>query len=282
MIPVGRLKSNLQFNKNLGDLVEVMKLAATSQFNQFRSKQEPSEDFIRSLEDVFGVLLSSGVKSDLLAPKETLPSLLFLVSSDEGFLGELNFLLVNKLLNSRRREDFIAVSGQQGANYLKEIQINFSLFDSPGEKIDAQLLAKIRDYLFGQYLERKIGKIYVIYSRFLNITSQQVELETLLPLSRTGGSVSSGRPIAHLLIEPNAEKIIEGWIKAWLDFRLFQIFWSAKLAEFAARIMHLEGSVQELGKINSHLRMEYFKYLHSLSDKSIRELTAARLIRREK
>ncbi|MDD5119983.1 MAG: F0F1 ATP synthase subunit gamma [Candidatus Omnitrophica bacterium] len=279
MIPVGRLKSNLQFNKNLGDLVEVMKLAATSQFNQFRSKEEPSEDFIRLLDDVFGVLLSSGAENDLLTPKDHLPALLFLVSSDEGFLGELNFLLVNKLLSARRQEDIVAVAGQQGANYLKEIQINFSFFDSPGEKVDVQLLARIRDYLLSQYLERKVGRVYVVYSRFLNITSQQVELEVLLPLPQARGS---SRPIPHLLIEPDPEKIIEGWIKAWLDFRLFQIFWSAKLAEFAARIMHLEGSVQELGRINSHLRMEYFKYLHSLSDKSIRELTAARLIGRAK
>ncbi|MDO8489070.1 MAG: FoF1 ATP synthase subunit gamma [Candidatus Omnitrophota bacterium] len=280
MIPVGKLKANLKFNKNFGDLVEVMKLAATSQFNQFRQKQEPSGSFSQILDDVFGVLFSSGARSNLLAPREDLPSLLFLVSSDEGFLGELNFLLVNKLLNGRKKSDFIACSGQQGANYLKEIQVGFSFFDSPGEKIDTQSLSKIRDYLLSQYLERKVGRSCVIYSRFINITSQQVEFETLLPLTVKTGP--SHRPIPHLLVEPNPEKVIQGWIKCWLDFRLFQIFWLAKLSELAARIMHLEGSVQELGKINSHLRMEYFKYLHGLSDKSIRELTAARLIGKER
>ncbi|MFH1678107.1 MAG: FoF1 ATP synthase subunit gamma [Candidatus Omnitrophota bacterium] len=280
MIPVGRLKSNLQFNKNLGDLIEVMKLAATTQFNQFRQRQEPSEEFIRLLDDVFGVLISSGVTSELLTPREHLPSLLFLVSSDEGFLGELNFLLVNKLLANRRQIDFIACCGQQGANYLKDIQVNFSFFDSPGEKIDADLLGKIRDYLLGQYIQRKVGKVYVVYSRFTNITLQQIELETLLPLS--GAPDLTNKPIPHLLIEPDIKEVIKGWAKCWLDFRLFQIFWSSKLAEFAARIMHLEGSVQELGKINSHLHMEYFKYQHSLSDKSIRELTAARLIGKER
>ena len=280
MIPVGKLKLNLAFNKNFGDLVEVMKLAATSQFNQFRLKQEPSGNFSQLLDDVFGVLFSSGVRSDLLSPKKDLPSLLFLVSSDEGFLGELNFLLVNRLLSGRGHSDYIACSGQQGANYLKEIQVNFSFFDSPGEKIDAQSLAKIRDYLLTQYLEHKVGRVCLVYSRFINITSQQVEFETLLPLSvKTGPST---RPIPHLLVEPNPEKVIQGWIQCWLDFRLYQIFWLAKLSEFAARIMHLEGSVQELGRINTHLRMEYFKYLHSLSDKSIRELTAARLIGKER
>jgi ATP synthase F1 gamma subunit len=276
MIPVGKLKANLQFNKNLGDLVEVMKLAATLQFNQFRLTQEPSEDFIRLLDDVFGVLLSSGIKSDLLTPKENLPALLLLVSSDEGFLGELNFLLVNRLLDAKRQQDNIACVGQQGANYLRELQLSFSFFDSPGEKLEPQLLAKVRDYLLSQYLSATVGRVYAVYSRFINITAQQVELETLLPSPRTPGASSGSLP--HLLVEPNAQVVIEGWVKSWLDFRLYHIFWSSKLAEFAARIMHLEGSVQELTKINNHLRMEYFKYLHGLSDKSIRELSAARLL----
>ncbi|MDD5477358.1 MAG: F0F1 ATP synthase subunit gamma [Candidatus Omnitrophica bacterium] len=280
MIPVGKLKSNLQFNKNLGDLIEVMKLAATLQFNQFRLKQEPSEDSVRFLEEILGILFSSGVKDGLLQPKENLPSLLLLISSDEGFLGELNFLLVNKLLSGRRQQDRIVCSGQQGANYLREIQIDFSFFDSPGEKIETQPLAKIRDYLLRQYFDRKVGRIYVVYSRFTNITQQQAEFEILLPLPLTPGA--SGKGLAHLLIEPDSREVIKGWIKCWLDFRLYQIFWSSKLAEFAARVMHLEGSVQELGKINSHLRMEYFKYLHGLSDKSVRELTAARLIGKER
>jgi F0F1-type ATP synthase gamma subunit len=108
---------------------------------------------------------------------------------------------------------------------------------------------------------------------------QQVEMETLLPLPQAQGSAL--KPIPNLLIEPDPSSVIEGWIKIWLDFRLYQVFWSSKLAELAARIMHLEGSVQELGKINSHLRREYFKYLHGLSDKSIRELSAGRLLRKD-
>ena len=270
----------MQFNRNLGDLIEVMKLAATTQFNQFRLHQEPSADFIRQLDEVFGVLTSAGIPSDLLLPNESLPALILLVSSDEGFLGELNFLLVNRLLDIKRPQDNVLCVGNQGANYLKEIEVGFTFFESPGEKIDSLRLGKIRDYIFKQYLKRAVGRVYVVFSRFISITAQQIELETLLPLAQT--SVSSSRPLHNLLIEPDARSVIEGWIKVWLEFRFYQIFWSSKLAEFAARIMHLEGSVQELGKINSHLRMEYFKYLHGLSDKSIRELSAARLLGKNK
>jgi ATP synthase F1 gamma subunit len=276
MIPAGRLKSNMQFNRNLGDLIEVMKLAATTQFNRFRLREEPGANFIQQLDEVLGVMFSLGISSDLLTPKESLPALILLVSSDEGFLGELNFLLVNKLMDMKRPQDSVVCVGEQGAHYLREIEVNFSFFDSPGEKIDSEKIGKIRDYIFKQYLNSTVGKVYVVYSRFINITSQQTELEALLPLSQ--GASFTEKPLHNLLIEPDAQSVIKGWIKLWLDFRFYQIFWSSKLAEFGARIMHLEGSVQELGKINTHLRMEYFKYLHGLSDKSIRELSASRLL----
>ncbi|MFY9403009.1 MAG: FoF1 ATP synthase subunit gamma [Candidatus Omnitrophota bacterium] len=276
MIPVGKLKTNLQFNKNLGNLIEVMKLAATSQFNQFRLRREPSSEYIKLLGDFFGTLLSIGVDNDLLRPKEGLPSLLVLVSSDEGFLGELNFLLVNSLLNTVRRNDIIACSGILGANYLKEVQIDFSYFNSPGEKLDTKALASLRDYILNLYLKKKVGRVYIIYPKFVNIGAQQIEVEVILPLFQDYHARIT--PIQDLLIEPNLKSVIEGWVKSWLDFRLYQIFWLSKLSEFAARIMHLEGSVQELKRINSRLNIEYFKYLHALSDKSIREITAARLI----
>jgi ATP synthase F1 gamma subunit len=278
MIPIGKLKSNLEFNKNLGDLVEVMKMASTLQFNQFRLKKEPLDEPLHWLDDVFWALVSSGVKSDLLTGKDDLPALFVVVTSDEGFLGESNFLLINKLFLARRAQDHIACIGQQGENYLKEAQVDFSFFDSPGDKIDAVRLIAVRDFILKQYLKRSVGKVYIIFSRFVNIAMQQTEMETLLPLPKAQGSAL--KPIRNLLIEPDPSSVIEGWIKIWLDFRLYQLFWSSKLAELAARIMHLEGSVQELGKINSHLRREYFKYLHGLSDKSIRELSAGRLLRK--
>jgi F0F1-type ATP synthase gamma subunit len=278
MISVGRLKQEMQFNKNFGELIEVMKLTATLQFNQFRLKKEPAGDSVHLLEDVFSTLISFKEENDLLVSRPGLPSLFILISSEEGFLGELNFTLANRLLGVKRPEDEVVCVGQQGANYLSDLNLNFSFFDSPGEKFDSEELIKLNAFVAGKYLKRQIGGVFVVYPRFMSITLQQAEVEELLPLSK---SFTGKAPIRHLLLEPDIETVIEGWVKNWLAFKFFQIFWSSRLAELAARIMHLEGSFQEMTKINSRLRMEYFKYLHGLSDRSIRELTAARLLKKE-
>ncbi len=278
MIPIGKLKQNLLFNKNLGDLIEVMKMAATLQFNQFRLQQEPSESFSNLLNSAYSVLPLDFSTKRFFSPAEDLPALIVLVSSDGGFLGELNTLLISRLLDAKRQQDEVVVLGQQGIDYLKEARISCLNFESPGDKLDTEKIGLLRDYLAQRYFKQEISRVTVIYPRFINITTQQPEIENLLPLERKQNFVPKGREI---LVEPNIKSVLKGWIKLWLDFRLYHIFWSSKLAEFAARIMHLEGSVQELTRINQHLRMEYFKYLHGLSDKSIRELSAARVVRRD-
>lgn len=277
MIPIGKLKQNMFFNKNLGDLIEVMKMAATLQFNQFRVHQEPTEKFSTLLNSAYSFLPLDLLTRSFFNPPANLPGLIILVSSDGGFIGELNTLLVNRLLDTKRPQDEIIVLGQQGINYLNEAKIDFVSFESPGDKLDFQKIGLLRDYLAKRYFKHEISQVSVIYSRFINITVQQTEIENLLPLEYKENVVRKGKEV---LIEPDIKSVLEGWVKLWLDFRFYHIFWSSKLAEHAARIMHLEGSVQELTKINQHLRGEYFKYLHGLSDKSIRELYAARVVRR--
>ena len=252
-------------------------MAATLQFNQFRVQQEPAENFSTLLNSAYGDLPLDATTNSFFNPPAHLPTLIVLISSDGGFLGEQNTLLVNRLLMAKQPKDEIAVLGQQGINYLNEAKESFVSFESPGDKLDSHKIGLLGDHVAQRYFKQEINRVTVIYSKFVSINVQLIEIENLLPLERKSSATHKSQ---ELLIEPDVKSVLEGWIKVWLDFRFYHIFWSSKLAEYAARIMHLEGSVQELTKINQNLHMEYFKYLHGLSDKSIRELSAARMVRR--
>lgn len=284
MIPVTKLKQNLDINKNLGEVIEVMKLASTLQFNQFRSSREPFVEFIYSLEAIFTFLSQKLPHNKFLETHSPAPSAIILISSDEGFLGELNVSLVNRLVDSRREDDRIFVLGRLGEEYLNELKISSTVFPSVTEKLEFERIEAVRDHILPLYIKGEISKVHVVYTRFVNITSQQIEFENLLPLTATVPSEAETNRAAaskkEFLFEPDIDTVIEGWVRLWVLFKLSQIFWSSKLAEFAARIMHLEGSIQELNKTNRHLQLEYFKYLHSISDKTISEIYASRLIRR--
>ena len=63
--------------------------------------------------------------------------------------------------------------------------------------------------------------------------------------------------------------------------KLYDVFLESKLSECAARIIHLEGSREEIVSVNKRLLYVYFKQLHEKSDKNIREIFASRLRWRE-
>jgi len=58
--------------------------------------------------------------------------------------------------------------------------------------------------------------------------------------------------------------------------KLFEVFEDSKLAEFSARAMHLEGSLQKVEKDYSKVKQQVSKATHELIDKGMRESFAAK------
>ena len=280
MIPVARLKKNLDFNRNLGEIIDAMKVAATLQFNILRTGQEPFVRFRAGLEESLAIAAAvpGAGRNRFIRGREDLPGAIVLISSDEGFLGELSALLVNKLLSVYRPGDLVIVVGEQGGNYLRELDIPFESYPSFTDKLEFDQIQGLRDRAFGLFDGEKAGRLTVIGSQFVNISFQQVESAQFLPLGQVLPAPAPGKGGRETIIEPGLDAVIEEWVRLWMLGRLYQMSWSSRLAECAARIMHLEGSGKELGRVNQQLRLEYFKYLHGLSDKTIREIVAARLM----
>ncbi len=62
----------------------------------------------------------------------------------------------------------------------------------------------------------------------------------------------------------------------WVTSKLFEVFEDGKLAEFSARAMHLEGSLQKVEKEYKKVKQKCFKATHELIDKGMRESFAAK------
>jgi F-type H+-transporting ATPase subunit gamma len=123
----------------------------------------------------------------------------------------------------------------------------------------------------------RFGRILIFYPEFLSLTAQKVTLFQLLPYFGLTEETSVSKE-EDILTEPSLQRVLDALIKSWLEGKLLHIFWSTKLAEFSARIMHLEGSTQELSHLNHRLAFDYFRNVHALNDKTIREISASKVL----
>jgi len=282
MRPLSELKQDFEVSRSLRDIIDVLKTAAMIQFRSFQLREKLNEDFMKELESCFGILAAKKINHPYLFDRKSLPSIIVVLTSDEGFLGELNTLLVNVSIDRRKsKDDEMVIFGEQGAKYLEDINMDFVFFPGITDEVKYEEAEKIRDYLINEY-KKRFGRIIIVYPKFVSLTIQRITVWQILPFEEPieAHDKNSLRQllIKEALIEPSQDKVVEVIVELWAGFKIMDILCSSKMSEFSARIMHLEGSTQELNVLKQKLSFEYFRQVHSLRDKVIREISASKIM----
>lgn len=281
MIPIAELKQNLELNKSLGSIIETLKAGSAIQVREFQSKMRASDVLFNMLKECFDTISRKGaIKHPFFSRDDKLPRCIVLITSDDGFVGELNTVVINTALESRKDpKDEMVVLGERGANYFEDRNESFVSFPGISEDITPTELLGVKNHIVKGYSKRKFGCVEIVYPESTNIGSWKVASTELLPFVSMPPAPDTRSLIDPelLIIEPSIDSVAEGLANLWLDVVLYNIFWSSKFSEFGARLMHLEGSEQELVRMKQQLSLQYFKHVHALADRTIREILSARI-----
>ncbi|MFA5115998.1 MAG: FoF1 ATP synthase subunit gamma [Candidatus Omnitrophota bacterium] len=279
MITLSTLKQDLEFSRGLGDIIDVLKTTALAQFRSLQLREKINEEFVNDIESCFSTLrlIRSNINHPYFFAREGKARAIVVVASDEGFLGGLTTSLVNAGLDQRASaEDEIIVLGERGARYLEDVNADFTLFPGITDEINYKEVEDLRDYLINGY-RKGYKEIVIVYPEFISLSSQKITTFRMLPYQGYNRAKGPVRALPEeVMVEPSFGSVLEVLVELWMGVKLLEIFWSSKQSECAARIMHLEGSTQELTQLNRKLTFEYFRQVHSLSDKTIREISVSR------
>lgn len=277
------LKKEIQFNQEFFNLIDVLKGIAALQFRQLQAKREYFTRFNRNLEGFFENVRLLGSTHPFFLKEESGFTQAFsgivMITSDEGFLGELNSRVINAGLNQRRENDELVILGERGAHFLEELGESFLYFPGITEDIKYEQAQNLRDYLIQQYLKKRFTQVFMIYPQFVSFVHREIKIEQLLPYRGEFLQSTAYNPQADTLIEPDEERIVDYLIRVWMAQKIYDIFWESKLSEWASRVIHLEESSEVASQISKKLQFFYFRTLHQISDKNIREIVASRLIK---
>ena len=280
MESIASLKYSLNFNKSLDQIINILKIATSIQLRQFQQESWGEQRF--QDEVLAGLPLFEKeeiIKNTLMFREQDFPQGIVVVTSDEGFLGELNMLILNAAMKAKKNDnDVFIVLGEKGAQFFRGINQSFMFFPGVKENTYMSTALKLKKFLFREYLKKTINKVVIIFAEFISITARHVQVKQLLPFPQEEISgKGKGNKQAGLMITPSRDEVIEGLIGLQMDSLITKMLYSSKMSELAARLMHLESSYQELTRINRNLSREYFKSVHALADKRIRELLASRI-----
>ncbi len=279
MIPLTKLKKEVQFNNELAQFVDVLKGIAANRFHVLeRQLSLFLEKYADAAEGFLTLTRLPGLDHPFLKPEGDRVGVV-MVTSDAGFLGGLNTQVVSAGLKAGGSDPILAVVGERGAGALRELRREFTPFPGIQDATRLSLAFAIRDHAIRQVLSGRCGRIVVSYPRPISFAVQEVAVDVLLPCAEWV-SRADEKPLApHSVFESRPEDVVEYVVIQWLGHWFNEIFALSRLAELAARVIHMEGSYQELLRRGKKLRHEYFRARHEVIDRSMREIFAAQLLK---
>ena len=277
------IKKDMDFNRGLSSLIEVLKNIAVSQYRSLEHKFGGFDKFMQAVESYFKFIDFAQVHHQFLRPTNP-QQVIVVVTSDSGLLGGLNMQVVSRALAElQNNPGQLVVIGERGKMYARESGLPFVAF--PGINDEARLAQafQLRDYLFKNALGGKFGLLKVVYPHPVSFTVQRVECVTFIPFLPSFLTAQEKDPhranvLANVIFESKPGDIVEYLVYLWMGQRLYDIFGLSRLSEFAARYVHLEDSLRRLKEMDGKLKLQYFRVRHEIIDQSMRELFSARLL----
>jgi ATP synthase F1 gamma subunit len=289
MIPLTILRKDLAFNRVMENIIEVLKGVAATEYFHLQSRRKSFNEFEGHLRDLFAQVNIHNFQHPFLGAEASANNII-LITSDTGFLGELNMSVVNYGLMQYRGDDLVTVVGKEGIRYIGEQGIKYTSFPGIDDDISYSAVIKLRDYIIKEFLGKKLSNTVIVYPHFVSFSVQKIEQFQLFPcrflFPQESSPVSSAGsrvgllevdPAEKMITDSSLKSIVECLVKIWIGQLLHLIFWESKLSEWAARVMHLERSTNEIRDQQKKMRLQYFRTLHERSDKSTREIFVSRM-----
>jgi ATP synthase F1 gamma subunit len=289
MIPLTILRKDLAFNKVMENIIEVLKGVAATEYFHLQGKRRSFDEFEGYLRDIFAQVDVGDFKHPFLAAEPAAKNIV-LITSDAGFLGELNMAVVNYGMSQYRPGDLLTVVGKEGVRYLSEQESKYASFEGIDDDISYSGVIRLRDHIIKEFFARKLSSTLIVYPHFVSFSVQRIEQFQLFPcrflFPQKADSAHSAPRAPGLwevadeektILDSTMKTTIEYMVRIWIGQLINLIFWESKLSEWAARVMHLERSSNEIRDQQKKMRLQYFRMMHERSDKSTREIFVSRM-----
>ena len=294
---LNELRRELKFNHELLSLVETLKNVAGSQFHLLEKKKQRFDAFMNAFAGFFRVVDLVDVVNPFVRAESTVTGLV-VVTSDSGFMGGLNGGVLRAGLEAVEHLPPESVSyvvvGEKGAAAFSDRKEPFKFFAGINQDTIYEQAVVIKDWVMQEVAARRMGRVIVAAPKALSFSAQTIQVMDLLPCGNLfDRSDTTALPALRgpkrflaeardVIVESSFDDMVSYLAGIWVTSKLFEVFEDGKLAEFGARAMHLEGSLQKVEKEYSKTRQRCVKATHELVDKGMRESFAAKSTKRRK
>ena len=274
------IKTKIKSVQNTRKVTRALEMVSASKIRKAQDLMKASRPYTRLMRQVIGHVAKANTEYKhpfLVERKEIKRAAAIVISTDRGLCGGLNSNLFRRLLvEIRKRQeqgqevDVVAI-GQKAATFFRRVKVNLvASVTHLGERPQIEELMGVAKVVFDAYESGQTDQVFLVYNRFVNTMSQQVQVDRLLPLPPT----DEGAP-AHdwdYLYEPDPQTVLQHVLTRYAESLLYQAALENLASEHAARMVAMKSASDNATKLIGNLQLVYNKARQAAITQEISEI----------
>ena len=267
--------------RDLVELVQVLKDIADMKFHDLFAKRGGFQRFGESFAEFFRLLDTVNVSHPLIS-NSSKDVCIVVVTTEEGFVGDLNNKVVTRALEVRQEYPdarFVTV-GRKGVMKLEMMGIKSEkTYEELGEKSLYDIAVSLKDHLVGQVMSGVYGRVIVVYPWPKDLQTVRARVVKLLPADFIFQKQAQTVESFSKVIEESDPLEIIGYLAAlWTSSKIYEVMLDTSIAAVAAQSQQLDTSLMNVKKESANVKLKWRKARKGDIDKSLRETFSSRLM----
>ena len=280
------MRRRIKSVKNTQQITKAMKMVAAAKLKRAQDRVTAARPYAQKMSEILGGLsakIGDEFSHPLLDSRGDEKYLIVLVSADKGLCGGFNTNIMKAAQiflkeNSGKQTEMIPV-GRKGRDFFKRRSINIveeyiGMTGSGQVKLaDALEIAQKVTKTFTE--DTTIDKVFLVFTEFKTVLSQQTIVEQLLPIPRISSeSETANSAQAEYIYEQPASEIFGKLLPKQVETQIYRSMLESVASEQGSRMTAMDSASKNAGELIDSLTLNMNRIRQAAITKEIIEVVS--------
>ncbi|MDY3030245.1 MAG: ATP synthase F1 subunit gamma [Clostridia bacterium] len=260
-----QIKTRIKSIQGTMQITHAMQLVAASRMKKMTDRIEKSKPYFNILRETLDEITADNLDfSSVFTREREGRKCHIVIAGDRGLAGGYNHNLFKSL--NFNTDDIIFPIGKKAAEYFSDYKMFMDEYEKAAD-IEFEDCRRIGDLLAAAYKKGDFTSLYISYTAFKNMLTQEPQTIRLLPLSKrdtkspirrdTKSFMRRDTKTSVTIYEPDAEGAFESIIPYYLSGMVYGAVTESVTSETAARRNAMEAATDNAQEMLDRLTLEY-------------------------
>ncbi len=274
------IKKQIGSIENTKKITSAMEMVAASKMRKAEARMHATRPYAEKMRQVIGHIGKAHPEytHSFLEERQTETAGILIITSDRGLCGGLNTNAMRRALNlmeelqSQGVSYRVAAIGRKSLPLLNRIGVDImaevsDLGDAP-EVTDIAGTVKV---VMDAFMEGQLDRVYLVYNRFVNTMTQNVETEQILPITEI---TEPAELHWDYIYEPEPQEVIDGLMERYVESLVYHGLVENIASEQAARMVAMKSASDNAEELIEDLKLSYNKARQAAITAELAEITS--------